>query len=342
MARFSDADVEDNLESETSRLHIASSKYESNLSTNAHAACPAARSAGSSNLMHHRHSGGGCGDSEGEASASDLPIKTGTVKENHILPPEHSQSGDSQPASLDSSGTSGIKDDESREIEKLANGISNLELDNAGSERTLGGAAGPRLAKLEPNHVDHHGGRAGGEDAADALVNHCDPKGVNSAPPGGEGWQGDSAVDPATRRNGGEVDKESLLLEGATGREKDAEEKLTLVGGDTTTTSATGGSGGGCLLPNAADKRTSVPNHIAGKPVKESRRDARYRSKTTLAPRYQPSSKECSVMSCLHQFTAAELLTGSNKVSCKMCTKLRPKNAIPHKGMDGVHFFLHV
>ncbi|XP_071524258.1 ubiquitin carboxyl-terminal hydrolase 16 isoform X2 [Panulirus ornatus] len=46
------------------------------------------------------------------------------------------------------------------------------------------------------------------------------------------------------------------------------------------------------------------------------------RSLTTLAPRYQCHSQECSVMSCLTNFTAPELLTGSNKISCENCTKV--------------------
>ena len=131
----------------------------------------------------------------------------------------------------------------------------------------------------------------------------------------------------------GEAGRDSVVVEGgdgAVGLEKDLEEKLTLAGDSSVV--AGGGGGGSGPLPNA-DKKTSLLNHVAGKTAKELRRDARYRSKTTLAPRYQPSSKECSVMSCLHQFTAAELLTGSNKVSCKWCTKQRPKNAAPHKGI---------
>ncbi|KAG1661418.1 Ubiquitin carboxyl-terminal hydrolase 45 [Nymphon striatum] len=47
------------------------------------------------------------------------------------------------------------------------------------------------------------------------------------------------------------------------------------------------------------------------------------RSLTSLAPRYQCSSHECSVQSCLNQFTAAELLTGSNKFGCENCSKLK-------------------
>lgn len=47
------------------------------------------------------------------------------------------------------------------------------------------------------------------------------------------------------------------------------------------------------------------------------------KSLTTVKPRYQPSAHECSVNSCLNQFTAPELLTGSNKFRCENCTTLR-------------------
>uniref|UniRef100_T1JHZ2 Ubiquitin carboxyl-terminal hydrolase n=1 Tax=Strigamia maritima TaxID=126957 RepID=T1JHZ2_STRMM len=47
------------------------------------------------------------------------------------------------------------------------------------------------------------------------------------------------------------------------------------------------------------------------------------KSLTSLSPRYQPASHECSVLSCLNQFTAPELLTGNNKFGCENCTKIR-------------------
>ncbi|XP_067638028.1 ubiquitin carboxyl-terminal hydrolase 16/45 [Eurosta solidaginis] len=42
---------------------------------------------------------------------------------------------------------------------------------------------------------------------------------------------------------------------------------------------------------------------------------------TTIAPRYQCEDGECSVQSCLNNFTAVELMTGNNKVGCENCTK---------------------
>ncbi|XP_069954284.1 ubiquitin carboxyl-terminal hydrolase 16 isoform X5 [Cherax quadricarinatus] len=46
------------------------------------------------------------------------------------------------------------------------------------------------------------------------------------------------------------------------------------------------------------------------------------RSLTTLAPRYQCLNQECSIMSSLTNFTAPELLTGNNKITCENCTKV--------------------
>nr|XP_015838142.1 PREDICTED: ubiquitin carboxyl-terminal hydrolase 16 [Tribolium castaneum]XP_015838143.1 PREDICTED: ubiquitin carboxyl-terminal hydrolase 16 [Tribolium castaneum]XP_015838144.1 PREDICTED: ubiquitin carboxyl-terminal hydrolase 16 [Tribolium castaneum] len=41
----------------------------------------------------------------------------------------------------------------------------------------------------------------------------------------------------------------------------------------------------------------------------------------TMSARYQCEEGEYSVQSCLNQFTACELMTGNNKVSCELCTK---------------------
>ncbi|XP_023016937.1 ubiquitin specific protease 16/45 isoform X2 [Leptinotarsa decemlineata] len=41
----------------------------------------------------------------------------------------------------------------------------------------------------------------------------------------------------------------------------------------------------------------------------------------TISSRYQCEEGECSVQSCLNQFTECELMAGNNKVSCEMCTK---------------------
>ncbi|XP_057689914.1 ubiquitin carboxyl-terminal hydrolase 45 isoform X3 [Corythoichthys intestinalis] len=44
-----------------------------------------------------------------------------------------------------------------------------------------------------------------------------------------------------------------------------------------------------------------------------------------LSQSYNPSSKECSIQSCLHQFTSVELLMGNNKLLCESCTERRQK-----------------
>uniref|UniRef100_A0AAY4AH74 Ubiquitin carboxyl-terminal hydrolase n=1 Tax=Denticeps clupeoides TaxID=299321 RepID=A0AAY4AH74_9TELE len=44
-----------------------------------------------------------------------------------------------------------------------------------------------------------------------------------------------------------------------------------------------------------------------------------------LSHNYTPSSKECSVQSCLHQFTSVELLMGNNKLLCENCTERRQR-----------------
>jgi len=41
----------------------------------------------------------------------------------------------------------------------------------------------------------------------------------------------------------------------------------------------------------------------------------------SLVPKYQPLDHECSLQTCLNQFTSAELLTGSNKFGCENCTR---------------------
>uniref|UniRef100_A0A8C6MII1 Ubiquitin carboxyl-terminal hydrolase n=1 Tax=Nothobranchius furzeri TaxID=105023 RepID=A0A8C6MII1_NOTFU len=44
-----------------------------------------------------------------------------------------------------------------------------------------------------------------------------------------------------------------------------------------------------------------------------------------LSHSYTPGSKECSIQSCLHQFTSVELLMGNNKLLCESCTDRRQK-----------------
>ena len=65
--------------------------------------------------------------------------------------------------------------------------------------------------------------------------------------------------------------------------------------------------------------------------IKEIQKEGQHKSVNTLRDRYHPNAGECSIESCLHQFTAAELLTGNNKFGCKNCTKMNNKHN-PNKG----------
>lgn len=53
-----------------------------------------------------------------------------------------------------------------------------------------------------------------------------------------------------------------------------------------------------------------------------------------LSHSYTPCSKECSVQSCLHQFTSVELLMGNNKLLCESCTERRHKQLRKSSGAD--------
>ena len=53
----------------------------------------------------------------------------------------------------------------------------------------------------------------------------------------------------------------------------------------------------------------------------EQRRQAARAATATLVCRNKPMSKECSLVSCLHQFTAQELLSGNNMLACSVCNR---------------------
>lgn len=53
----------------------------------------------------------------------------------------------------------------------------------------------------------------------------------------------------------------------------------------------------------------------------EEETDCRSRKPLILQPAYHPSPGECSVMSCLSQFCASEMLDGNNKFACEECSK---------------------
>ena len=53
----------------------------------------------------------------------------------------------------------------------------------------------------------------------------------------------------------------------------------------------------------------------------ENETGCRSRKPLTLQSAYHPSPGECSVMSCLSQFCASEMLNGNNKFACEACSK---------------------
>ncbi|XP_071485111.1 ubiquitin carboxyl-terminal hydrolase 16-like, partial [Diadema antillarum] len=76
-------------------------------------------------------------------------------------------------------------------------------------------------------------------------------------------------------------------------------------------------------ISTAAASRLNASTHsTTSPPVSPISPTSKTRVASTLAQRYQPKNQECSVMSCLNQFTAPELLTGSNKFGCETCSKM--------------------
>ncbi|XP_050425471.1 ubiquitin carboxyl-terminal hydrolase 16 isoform X2 [Adelges cooleyi] len=51
----------------------------------------------------------------------------------------------------------------------------------------------------------------------------------------------------------------------------------------------------------------------------------------TLQPRPKCKEGECSVLTCLNQFTASEIMTSNNKVSCEKCTEIYKKKTNEEK-----------
>ncbi|XP_017024269.1 ubiquitin carboxyl-terminal hydrolase 16/45 isoform X2 [Drosophila kikkawai] len=86
-----------------------------------------------------------------------------------------------------------------------------------------------------------------------------------------------------------------------------------------------GGGAGGNGTENEAQPPSQAPTPAQAL-AKAQARAKRVRTQsysdwsTTIAPRYQCEDGECSVQSCLNNFTAVELMTGQNKVGCDSCT----------------------
>jgi len=83
------------------------------------------------------------------------------------------------------------------------------------------------------------------------------------------------------------------------------------------------------LCKGISDLRMDNGNIIDKEKHKRQRVNAEWtaRTLTSLAPRYQTSPGECSIYSCLNNFTQSELLTGQNKWACDSCTEIKRRNS---------------
>ena len=88
---------------------------------------------------------------------------------------------------------------------------------------------------------------------------------------------------------------------------------------------------------NEAEEKTEIHEQISKEPETDSDEEHEYDSEAyrtlTLQPFYHPSPGECSVMSCLSQFCAPELLDGNNKFACEECSK-RAQGSKNRKGSN--------
>lgn len=89
----------------------------------------------------------------------------------------------------------------------------------------------------------------------------------------------------------------------------------------------------GKTKPQPISTQAAAKLNAMSPPISPVSPTSRARVASTLAPRYQSKNQECSVLSCLNQFTAPELLTGTNKFGCETCTKA-------HKGLFLVSLFV--
>ena len=88
---------------------------------------------------------------------------------------------------------------------------------------------------------------------------------------------------------------------------------------------------------NEAEEKTEINEQINNEPETDSEEehecDSEANSTLTLQPSYHPSPGECSVMSCLSQFCAPELLDGNNKFACEECSN-RAQRSKNNKGSN--------
>ncbi|XP_052032109.1 LOW QUALITY PROTEIN: ubiquitin carboxyl-terminal hydrolase 45 [Apodemus sylvaticus] len=76
---------------------------------------------------------------------------------------------------------------------------------------------------------------------------------------------------------------------------------------------------------NREKQPLSGPNNLCFSEGKHTRLHSAQNAFQTLSQSYVTTSKECSVQSCLYQFTSMELLMGNNKLLCEDCTEKKRK-----------------
>uniref|UniRef100_A0A8C5ZER3 Ubiquitin carboxyl-terminal hydrolase n=1 Tax=Marmota marmota marmota TaxID=9994 RepID=A0A8C5ZER3_MARMA len=85
----------------------------------------------------------------------------------------------------------------------------------------------------------------------------------------------------------------------------------------------------------------SVSSNLCFSEEKHMRSHSSQNAFQTLSQSYVTTSKECSVQSCLYQFTSMELLMGNNKLLCENCTEKKQKyqkeNNSAEKKAEGVY-----
>ncbi|XP_053237503.1 ubiquitin carboxyl-terminal hydrolase 45 [Podarcis raffonei] len=89
------------------------------------------------------------------------------------------------------------------------------------------------------------------------------------------------------------------------------------------------------------DQLSSLSNNIDGSAENPTLLQNPQNAFQTLSQCYITSSKECSVQSCLYQFTYVELLMGNNKLLCENCTERKQKHQkkgnFTEKKIEGVY-----
>ncbi|XP_025781134.1 ubiquitin carboxyl-terminal hydrolase 45 isoform X3 [Puma concolor] len=73
------------------------------------------------------------------------------------------------------------------------------------------------------------------------------------------------------------------------------------------------------------NKPPDVPNNLCSSQEKYVLSPSPQKAFLSLSQSYITTSKECSVQSCLYQFTSMELLMGNNKLLCENCTEKKQK-----------------